>query len=119
MKGLKVCYIFVWIGLYMVVSVHAAYCQKKKLTETAFFKKFLSSEKDSSRSAHFIALPVLSYSQETAWEYGVNGNYSFYADKRDTTIYSSSITVLAALTTKHQGNLKATTDVWSHRNLYH
>ena len=46
-------------------------------------KKFVSSEKDSSRSGSFVVLPAVGYAQETGFEYGIASTYNFYIDKEN------------------------------------
>lgn len=81
--------------------------------------KFLSSEKDSTRSASFMVLPAAGYAQESGFEYGVAGTYNFYVDKSDMTNRTSSIILMGTLTTKSQKNIKLTSDVWTKDNEYH
>jgi hypothetical protein len=90
-----------------------------KLMQSKLAQKFISSEKDSSRSAGFMVLPLLGYAPETGLEYGVSGIYNFYLDKHDTLIRTSSIVLQGSLTTKKQSNLKLTTDIWTKGNNYH
>ncbi|MFC6103826.1 BamA/TamA family outer membrane protein [Olivibacter domesticus] len=90
-----------------------------KLMQSKLAQKFISSEKDSSRSAGFMVLPLLGYAPETGLEYGISGLYNFYLDKHDTLIRTSSIVLQGSLTTKKQSNLKLTTDIWTKGNNYH
>jgi len=54
--------------------------------------KFLSNEKDTTRSSSFMILPALGYAQETGLEYGIASTYNFYADKKDPLIRTSTLT---------------------------
>lgn len=93
--------------------------EKQRIWDHKLVKRFLSSEKDSSRSAGFVVLPALGYAQETGLEFGLAGVYNFYVDKADTTIRTSNLTFIGTFTTQRQTNLKLTADVWSPGNLYH
>ncbi len=90
-----------------------------KLMQSKLVQKFISSEKDSTRSAGFVVLPLLGYAPETGLEYGLSGIYNFYIDKSDTLIRTSSIVLQGSLTTKKQANLKLTSDLWTKGNDYH
>src|SRR5690606_16479938 len=92
---------------------------QKKILQSKFVQRLISSKKDSSRAGRFMFFPVMGYSQETGLEYGLSGTYNFYVQKADTAIRTSSINAFATLTTKHQSNLKLTTDIWSSKNKYH
>lgn len=81
--------------------------------------KFFSSRIDSTRSPSFLPLPVLSYAQETGWKIGVLGLYSFYTDRRDSTIRNSSISAAMSYTTKKQTYLNLASDIWTPGNKYH
>jgi outer membrane translocation and assembly module TamA len=82
-------------------------------------KKLLSDEKDTTRKASFMPLPVFGYAQETGFEFGVGGMYSFYADKKDTTNRSSNIFSTASISTKKTFNFSLRGDYWSKGNTYH
>lgn len=96
----------------------SAYAQDQTLIQR-MAKKFLSSEKDSTRGASLIVLPALGYAQETGVEYGIGGTYNFYLDKADLHNRTSNITLLGTLTTKKQKNIKLLTDLWTKGNTYH
>ncbi|MFD1768421.1 BamA/TamA family outer membrane protein [Sphingobacterium suaedae] len=82
-------------------------------------KKFLSSEKDSTRGASLMILPAVGYAQESGFEYGIAGTYNFYLDKADLNSRTSNITLIGTLTTKQQKNIKLLTDIWTKNNDYH
>jgi len=63
-------------------------------------------------------LPAIAYAPETGLEFGVVSLYSFYTDKKDIETRNSSITGIAAFTTKKQSNFKLLTDIWSPQNKY-
>jgi len=86
----------------------------KKLT-----KKIFSTQLDSSRGNSFIALPALSYAQETGFEYGLAANYDFYLDKKDKNSKTSNINLVGTLTTKKQKKINLTSDIWTKNNDYH
>jgi outer membrane translocation and assembly module TamA len=82
-------------------------------------EKFLSSGGDSTRSGTFFPLPVLAYSQETGFEFGVLPMYAFYTDKTDKLTRSSVISALATFTTKKQSSFYLKSDIWTPENRYH
>ncbi|WP_430720038.1 BamA/TamA family outer membrane protein [Sphingobacterium daejeonense] len=82
-------------------------------------KKFVSSEKDSSRSGSFVVLPAVGYAQETGFEYGIASTYNFYIDKENLVSRTSNVTLIGTLTTKKQKNIKLTSDIWTKNNDYH
>jgi len=92
---------------------------KGKLMQSKLAQKFISSEKDSTRSAGFVVLPLLGFAPETGLEYGLSGIYNFYLDKQDSLIRTSSIVLQGSLTTKKQSNLKLTSDLWTKGNDLH
>lgn len=94
-------------------------CLTQGITQTRGLKKFVSSEKDSTRSSSFLPLPAIAYAQETGLEFGVISLYSFYTDKKDLFTRNSSITGVASFTTKKQANFKLQTDIWAPQNKYH
>src|SRR5699024_137829 len=103
----------------LIVSLfYPAYAQEQTLVQR-MAKKFLSSEKDSTRGASLIVLPALGYAQETGVEYGIAGTYNFYLDKADPHSRTSNITLMGTLTTKKQKNIKLLTDIWTKDNDYH
>jgi hypothetical protein len=90
-----------------------AYSQKKLID------RFFSNEKDSTRAASFLPLPVLGYTQETGFEFGILPMYSFYTERTDTTTRSSAISGMATYTTEKQSDFNIKTDVWMPYNKYH
>ena len=90
-----------------------------KLMQSKLVQKFISTEKDSTRSAGFVALPILGVAPETGLEYGLAGIYNFYLDREDSLIRTSSLVLQGSLTTKRQTNLKLTSDIWTRGNDYH
>jgi outer membrane protein assembly factor BamA len=97
----------------MLILFLQGYAQKK------WIKKLLSNEKDSTRSASFMPVPVFSYSQETGFEFGLGGIYSFYVDRGDKNNWSSNLVGAASYSTHKNYNFKAKTDVWARGNKYH
>jgi len=93
--------------------------EKRRIWDHKLVRRFISSEKDSSRSAGFVVLPALGYAQETGLEFGLAGVYNFYVDRADTLIRTSNLTFIGTFTTQRQTNLKLTADVWSPGNRYH
>ncbi|MBE7177208.1 MAG: polymerase [Mucilaginibacter polytrichastri] len=76
-------------------------------------------EKDTSRRPSFIPIPVISYAQETGFEFGGSGLYSFYSDTLDRKTRVSSIFGYATVTTKGQSRLSLSTSYWTPGNRYH
>lgn len=81
--------------------------------------KFLGTEKDSTKNGSFIAVPALSYAQETGLEYGFASTYSFFVDKDNPQRRSSNLAFSATLTSKKQKNIKLGGDIWTRDNKYH
>lgn len=108
--------------LYLLIGATTlpAFAQEKKsIWDHKLIKRFVSPEKDSTRSAGFIVVPALGYAQETGLEFGLAGVYNFYLDKADTTIRTSNITFIGTFTTERQTNLKLESDIWTTGNQYH
>lgn len=87
--------------------------------QKSIIKKLLSEGSDSTRSASFIPLPAISYSQETGLGFGIVSLYSFYSDRSDTVTRSSLISGVATYTMKKQSNLFIKTDIWTPQNKFH
>lgn len=81
--------------------------------------KFLGTETDSTKNGSFIAVPALSYAQETGLEYGFASTYSFFVDKENPQRRSSNLAFSATLTSKKQKNIKLGGDIWTKDNKYH
>lgn len=110
---------FIASFIFLIVSQQLLAQEKHRIWDHKLVKRFISSEKDSSRSAGFVVLPALGYAQETGLEFGLAGVYNFYVDKADSIIRTSNITFIGTFTTEKQTNLKLTTDIWTTNNLYH
>src|SRR5690606_40099866 len=63
--------------------------EKKSLWDHKLIKRFVSSQKDSTRSAGFIAVPAVGYAQETGLEFGIRGVFIFCLNKTLTAFRSS------------------------------
>lgn len=87
-------------------------------SQSKLIKKLLG-EQDSTRSASFLPLPAVGYSQETGLELGAAVLYSFYADRSDTLVRNSSINGLITFTTKKQMNSYIKSDIWTSGNKNH
>lgn len=87
---------------------------QKKLIERIF-----SNEKDTTRKASFMPIPVFGYAQETGFEFGLGSIYSFYVDKTDTLNRSSNFFGAASYSTKKTYNVTLRGDAWTKRNDYH
>ena len=109
------------IGLLICLSMVPASAQEKKkgFWDHKLVKRFISSEKDSSRSAGFVAIPALGYAQETGLEFGAAAVYNFYLNKADTSIRTSNVTFVGTFTTERQTSLKLESDIWTTDNTYH
>lgn len=108
------------VCLIIGTRVFSSFAQEKKsFWEHKLIKRFVSPEKDSTRSAGFVVVPALGYAQETGLEFGLAGVYNFYVDKADTTIRTSNLTFIGTFTTERQTNLKLESDTWTTGNQYH
>lgn len=101
------------ICLALLVVVNPLWAQKKLI------KKLLSNEKDTTRKASFMPIPVLGYAQETGFEFGLGALYSFYIDRQDTTNRSSNFSGTASYSTKKTYNLALKGDAWTKGNKHH
>ena len=88
-------------------------------SQMKLIKKLLSDEKDTTRKASFMPIPVLGYTQETGFEFGFGALYSFYADRIDTNNRSSNFSATASYSTKKTYNFSILGDAWSKGNIYH
>jgi hypothetical protein len=82
-----------------------------------FVRKMLF-EKDSTRSASFFLLPVISSAPETGLELGASTMYSFYADTNRATRVSN-IFAYGTFTTEGQQRLSLSSSYWMPQNRYH
>ncbi len=96
-----------------MISGFSAHAQKKLI------QKLLSNQKDTTRKASFMPLPVIGYAQETGLELGLGALYAFYTDRKDTLTRSSQLYGLTSYSTEKTYNLTLKTDVWSPQNRYH
>ncbi len=90
-----------------------AFAQKKLI------KKLLSNEIDTTRKPSFMPIPVLGYSQETGFEFGVGTLYSTYMDREDPENRSSNFSVIGSISTKKQYNLSIKSDIYTAENKFH
>lgn len=100
--------------LLLFISLGNAALAQKKLIQ-----KLLSNEKDTTRKASFMPVPVFGYSQEIGFEFGLGTLYSFYMDRRDTLNRSSNFAGTASYSTKKTYNLSLKGDAWTKGNRYH
>lgn len=96
-----------------IAFTNSALAQKKLI------QKLLSNEKDTTRGASFMPVPVLGYSQEIGFEFGLGALYSLYIDRKDTLNRSSNFSGTASYSTKKTYNLSLKGDAWTKKNLYH
>lgn len=77
-------------------------------------------DRDSTRHASFVVLPVLSSAPETGLEIGGAGLYSFYTDtNRKSNTKVSNVFGYASLTTKGQSRFSLSTTYFSPQNSWH
>ncbi|WP_432712013.1 BamA/TamA family outer membrane protein [Pedobacter sp.] len=93
-------------------------------TATTFAQKkiisrLLSNEIDTTRKSSFIPIPVLGYSQESGFEFGVGTLYSTYMDRSDSLNRSSNFSALGSVSTKKQYNFTLRSDIYTAANKYH
>jgi hypothetical protein len=74
---------------------------------------------DTTRHNSFIPLPVFGYSQESGFQFGAVGLYSFYIDKKDLNIRPSQLYGVAYTSTKGQSQISIKSDLWSRKNKWH
>lgn len=98
------------------VSAQAQPTFIKKVTPE-FVRKMLF-EKDSTRSASFFLLPVLSSAPETGLELGASTLYSFYTDTSRATRVSN-IFAYGTFTTEGQQRISLSSSYWLPQNRYH
>lgn len=101
------------ILLLIIFTAPRLFAQKKLI------QKLLSNEKDTTRKASFMPVPVLGYAQETGFEFGLGALYSFYVDRKDTTNRSSNFSGTASYSTKKTYNVTLKGDAWTRGNRYH
>ncbi|UKT63140.1 BamA/TamA family outer membrane protein [Pedobacter mucosus] len=97
----------------IVLFTQSSFAQMKLI------KRMLSNEKDTTRKASFMPVPVFGYAQETGFEFGVGALYSFYMDRKDTTNRSSNFSGTASYSTKKTYSITLKGDAWTKGNLYH
>lgn len=110
------CCFFLFIG---AMVLPGAAQERKSIWEHKLIKRFVSPEKDTTRSAGFVVVPALGYAQETGLEFGLAGVYNFYLNKADSSIRTSNITFIGTFTTERQTNIKLESDIWTTNNQYH
>lgn len=89
------------------------------MAQMKLIKRMLSNEKDTTRKASFMPVPVLGYAQETGFEFGLGALYSFYMDRKDTLNRSSNFSGTASYSTEKTYNLTLKGDAWTKGNKYH
>lgn len=99
--------------LLLIILSNPLWAQKKLI------KKLFSNEKDTTRKASFMPVPVFGYAQETGFEFGLGALYSFYIDKSDTTNRSSNFLGNGSYATKKTYNLSIKGDAWTKANKHH
>ena len=99
--------------LFLFLSSNVVLAQKNLI------QRLLSNEKDTTRKASFLPVPLFGYAQETGFEFGLGGLYSFFVDKKDTINRSSNFFGAAYYTTKKTYNIGFDGDAWTKGNRYH
>lgn len=99
--------------LSLIIASNHGFAQKKLI------QKFLSNQKDTTRSPSFMPVPVLGYTQEIGIEVGLGALYSAYIDRKDTLNRSSNFSGTASYSTKKTYNISLKADVWTKGNRYH
>lgn len=87
--------------------------------QLGFIKRIFSNEKDTTRKASFMPIPVFGYAQETGFEFGLGSIYSFYVDKKDTLNRSSNFFGAASYSTTGTYNITLRGDAWTKNNDLH
>jgi hypothetical protein len=105
--------------LLLAVTVSPVMAQPKFLNKVLprFVRKMLF-EKDSTRSASFFLLPVVSSAPETGLELGASTLYSFYTDTSRVTRVSN-VFAYGTFTTEGQQRASLSTSYWMPQNRYH
>jgi hypothetical protein len=102
--------------LLLIVVFQPVFAQRHLLPK--FVRKMIF-EKDSSKKASFVLLPVLSSAPETGLEVGGSALYSFYTDTISPNTRISNIFAYGTLTTKGQSRINLSTNYWLPQNKYH
>ncbi|MCZ4245202.1 BamA/TamA family outer membrane protein [Pedobacter punctiformis] len=89
------------------------------MAQMKLIRKLLSEEKDTTRKASFMPIPVFGYAQETGFEFGLGALFSYYRDRKDTTNRSSNFSGTASYSTKKTYSVSLQGDAWSKGNIYH
>ncbi|MEY3678763.1 MAG: hypothetical protein RI924_904 [Bacteroidota bacterium] len=74
---------------------------------------------DSTRHNSFLPVPVLGYTQELGFEFGLAGLFAFYTEPDNPAIRPSNFYVSGVYTTKGSYQLVSKWDIWSKANKYH
>lgn len=98
----------------ILLSITANTFAQKKL-----IRRLLSNEVDTTRKSSFMPIPVLGYSQETGFEFGLGTLYSTYMDINDPQNRSSNFSLLGSVSTKKQYNISIKSDIYTSQNKYH
>jgi outer membrane translocation and assembly module TamA len=85
---------------------------QKKLME-----RFLKN--DTTRHNSFLPVPVLGYTQELGFEFGLAGLFAFYTEPENPNIRPSNFYVSGIYTTTGSYQLVSKWDIWSKANKYH
>lgn len=112
--------IFIFILLFVLSTRLQA--QEVSVLEKLYnrvYNRFIAPEKDSVKESTLLVLPALGYSPETKLTYGIQGNYSFYLDKKNNNTRPSNITSYIIFGGNQYKNIKLKTDLWTSDNDMH
>lgn len=103
---------FLFTGLILILQTSSSIAQNKRSGG------LFSAQNDSTKKTRFIILPAFGYTQETGFQYGLTSLTTFNTGP-DTLTRNSSISAIAALTSKKQSIFTVKPDIWSVENKYH
>lgn len=89
---------------------------KKENFFRRYINKFVKDSTDKEKP-QFLYYPIVAYSPETSWEFGVSSIFTAYA-RRDTNNRLSELTAFVFITTARQYGLNTEHALYSHRDLY-
>lgn len=101
-----------FIGVFICLSLSLPLLAQKKLME-----RFLKN--DTTRHNSFLPVPVVGYTQELGFEFGLAGIYAFYTDPDNPAARPSNVYVSGIYTTKGSYQVVSKWDIWSRANQFH
>ena len=94
-------------------------CSLTSFGQKKLIQRLLSDDIDTTRRPSFMPIPVVGYSQENGFEFGLGTLYSTYMDPADPLNRSSNFSALGSITTKKQYNISLKSDIYTKENKYH